>query len=74
MRNGNSNNRTLVEMDRRYLRRHEVAERLQVSTSTLDKWVASGRVPTVYKPGGRGRGRIVHFDWPQVAKALKLPA
>jgi predicted site-specific integrase-resolvase len=74
MRNGNATNRTLVEMDRRYLRRHEVAHRLQVSTSTLDNWVRAGRIPVVSKPLGRGRGRIVHFDWKQVAKALKLPA
>ena len=55
------------------LRRHEVAERLSISTATVDLWTKSGKLPAVHHPLGRGKGRKVYFHWPTVAKRLKIP-
>ena len=67
-----NNHASLLERDRQYLRRHEVAEKLGVCASTIDKWVKAGKIPTVPTAIGRGRGRVVHFDWAKVCKALKI--
>lgn len=66
---------SLLDKDRKYLRRHEVACKLSVSTATIDNWVRDGKIPAIHHPVGRGRGRVVHFDWTAVQKALgvKLP-
>ena len=61
---------SLLELDRKYLRRHEVAHRLSVSTATIDNWVRAGKIPAIHHPVGRGRGRVVHFDWSAVCRAL----
>jgi len=55
------------------LRRHEVADRLQISTATLDLWAKAGKIPVVKHPLGSGRGRKVFYHWPTVAKRLKIP-
>ena len=55
------------------LTRHEVADRLRISTATLDLWARAGKIPVVYHPLGKGRGRKVFDHWPTVAKTLKIP-
>ena len=55
------------------LTRHQLAERLEMSTPTVDRWVRAGVIPVIHHPLGKGRGRKVWFSWPKVAKALKIP-
>ena len=52
---------------------HELAGRLYVSRSTVDRWVKEGKVPVVTHPLGPGHGRRVFFDWGAITKALKIP-
>lgn len=58
----------------RLLTPHEVAERLQLSKGTVDRWMREGKIPCRSHPLGRGRGRRIYFSWPDVAKALKIPS
>ena len=70
---------TLPNMDRRtkrngeWLTRTKLAERLEMSTKTVDRWAAAGLLPVVYHKLGRQKGRAVKFHWPAVARALKIP-
>ena len=58
--------------DESLLTPHEVAYKLSVSKATVDRWMRTGKIPAVPHPLGRGRGRRIYFDWPSVAKALKI--
>ena len=62
----------MATTQREILRKHEVAERLQMSRTTIDNWVRDGKIPAIYHPLGAGHGRVVWFDWREVCKALRI--
>ena len=58
----------------KYLTKQQLAERLHVSKRTVSRLVNLGRIPAIYHPVfGKGKGRLVYFDWAKVRRALKLP-
>jgi excisionase family DNA binding protein len=52
--------------DDQQLTKKEMAARMQVTTRTVDAWMARGLVPF------RKLGRTVRFDWGEVREHLKL--
>lgn len=59
---------------RKELGREELAEKLEMHVSTVDRWVRAGILPVKYHKLGKLKGRRVYFDWPAVARALKIPS
>lgn len=54
-----------VKMAEHYLTKQEVADRLRVSVSAVDKWMGRGRIPFI-----RFSARLVRFDWDEVRRAF----
>ena len=54
------------------LSRVELAEKLQVSTSTVDLWTRKGWIPAIKHPVRAGHGTPVYFDWDAVQAALDV--
>lgn len=57
--------------DRDLLTRAELAERLQVSYTTICMWTKQGKIPAVHHPLGPGHGRFVLYSWAEVEAHLE---